>query len=224
MSHESPVKIKICGLCTPELAKAAVDAGADMVGLVFVERSPRFVTLEEAQAVARDMAGSAEVVGLFKDQPLADVKRLVDDVPLSVVQLHGDYTPGMLADPAGPRFMRSIAFDPATIEDNLQTWDAHHAINPRMIALMIDAPDPSKIGGGTGNTFDWHALRDVLDRVKPMAPIVLAGGLNPDNVADAIRIIQPWMVDVSSGVEASRGTKDAGLIRAFCAAAAASSQ
>jgi len=166
------------------------------------------------------VAGRGEVVGLFKDQPLADVNRWIDDVPLSAVQLHGEYPPDVLVD-SGLRFMRSIPFARATIEDDLRLWDAHHASNPQMVALMIDAPDPSKIGGGTGQTFDWHALRAGLDRVKPTAPIVLAGGLTPDNVAEAIGIIRPWMVDVSSGVESSRGVKDAGLIRAFCAAAQA---
>ncbi len=208
-------RIKICGIKTPDIAEAAVDAGADMVGVVFAERSPRCVSVAEAAAVSRAVAGRAEVVGLFVDGEPNTMRRAVGQVNLSMLQLHGRVDAATLNELEPIRVMVSLPFDEKA-EAALAHWSAQPV--PNVAALIVDTPDPTKVGGGTGVTFDWHALRDALDRVQPELPIVLAGGLNPDNVTDAIAIVQPDMVDVSSGVESARGTKDAGLVRAFCRA------
>lgn len=211
--------IKICGIRTPDVAAAAVEAGADMVGVVFVERSPRLVTLDEARAVAAAVSGRAEVVGLFKDASLDRVRQTAGRVPLSMLQLHGALAPADVPHLRPTRWLRAVSFDPQTIEADLRAVDNLSRANENLAAVIIDTPDPSQVGGGTGRAFDWPALRQVLDRLQPRTRVVLAGGLTPDNVAEAIAAVRPWMVDVSSGVESRRGEKDAALIQAFCEAA-----
>ena len=211
--------IKICGIRTAEAAEAAIGAGADMVGLVFVDESPRAVPIEDAIEVARQVAGRAEVVGLFKGNSFAEIHECISGVPLSMLQLHGPMTPDHVRELAPIHFLRAVPFRDATFESDLRRWDEFHRHDARMVALIVDTPDPTKIGGGTGKAFDWSALRQVLDEVQPRVPIMLAGGLTPENVAEAIRVVRPWGVDVSSGVESSRGVKDMAKIRAFCQAA-----
>lgn len=221
MGEKPKPKIKICGVRTPEIANVAIDAGADMVGLVFAERSVRCVSMAEAQAVAEAVNDRAEVVGLFVDRPMADVHEHLRAVPLSMVQLHGALDPVSLQAARPPRLMKAIAFDAESIEQEIRRWDAFYQRSQQMVGLIIDTPDPREVGGGTGATFDWASLRAVLDRLAPVVPIGLAGGLTPDNVAQAIRIVRPWMVDVSSGVESEPGVKDPDRIRTFCTAALA---
>lgn len=208
-------RIKVCGIKTPDIAEAAVDAGADMVGVNFVERSPRCVTIDQAAAISQGVAGRAEVVGLFLDGEPDAMRRAAGQANLSMLQLHGRVDAALLRELEPIRVMVSLPFD-AHAEAALLRWNEDPP--PNLAALLVDTPDPSKIGGGTGVAFDWHALRESLDRVRPNLPIILAGGLTPDNVAEAIAAVRPWMVDVSSGVESTRGVKDAGLVRAFCRA------
>lgn len=210
--------IKICGVTSADIAVAAVSAGADMVGLVFVEQSPRYVDFAQAIDVAGAVDGKAQVVGLFKGHSFAEIHEAFDEVPIDMAQMHGPMNPGHVQELALPRFMRAVSFEPESIRQQISQWDAFHINDPRMVGLVIDAPDPSRIGGGTGRTFDWEALAQVLSELNPTVPIVLAGGLNPDNVAHAIELIDPWMVDVSSGVESARGVKDIARINQFCVA------
>lgn len=210
--------IKICGIRTPQLAEAAVSAGADMVGLVFVEQSPRHVDFGQAIEIASAVEEHAQIVGLFKGHSFAEIHDAFDNVPIDIAQMHGPMNPDHIQELAMPQFMRAVSFDPHTIERQVREWDTFHINDPRMVGLMIDAPDPAKVGGGTGNAFDWEALADVLDEIEPTVPIILAGGLTPDNVAEAIETVGPWMVDVSSGVESSRGIKDIAKINEFCVA------
>ena len=212
----SSTQIKICGVRTPDIADVAIAAGADMVGVAFVNASPRYVTVPEARAVADRVGTRAAVVGLFKDHPLDVIEQHFSELPLDVAQIHGSATPGDLLGSSLPRFIRALSFDADTIVDDLHEWNAAHLRDERLVALIIDTPDPSKVGGGTGQTFDWSALRAALDEAQPIVPIILAGGLTPDHVAEAMRIVQPCGVDVSSGVEASRGVKDPARVRAFC--------
>lgn len=210
--------IKICGLREAEHAAAAVDAGADMIGFVFVDASPRSVSLDAASAISATVADRAQCVGVFKDADAAFVRGCVQRVPLSRAQLHGEASDATIAQLAPIPVVRAIAFDPATIEARLRHVDQLHHDSDHIAAALIDTPDPTRLGGGTGVSFDWAALRALLDRVAPSVPIVLAGGLNANNVAEAIRIVRPWGVDVSSGVESSRGVKDPAKIRQFCEA------
>lgn len=213
------VKIKVCGVRDAKVAMAAVDAGADMVGVVFVERSPRCVTVAEATAVSQAIDGRADVVGLFIDGSPEKMKYCAGEAGLTMLQLHGE-----VADTSAERLdpMRAIVakpFEPDRFAALLHHWDGLFRLTAHPHALLVDTPDPSGIGGGTGVSFNWQQLRDRLDEANLAVPIVLAGGLDPDNVAEAIGIVRPWMVDVSSGVESSRGKKDVGKVRAFCQAA-----
>jgi len=255
-------RVKICGVRTPGLAAAAVDAGADALGLVFAPRSPRRLTVEQARAVLHAVGPFVETVGLFVE-PADNLRRhALQALDFSMLQLHGELAPQdlpALAAQLGPRrILKPLAFnDPRQFADDLARWaplihprhgphgsedhadradHADHAAgrpdgprpdnqapapSPRcaVVGLLVDAPDPSGVGGGAGRTFDWHALRHALDALgPPTPPIVLAGGLNPENVADAVRAVRPSAVDVSSGVEVRRGEKDPAMVRAFCQA------
>lgn len=211
-------RIKICGIRDAAMARVAVDAGADAIGVVFVPASPRCVSADDARAVAAAVRPHAALVGVFKGEPLDTIRSLASGVPLDEVQLHGDHTTEAVASFGDTPVVKAISFDPANILDQLSHWTAASANLPNLRGLLIDTPDPTKLGGGTGVTFDWTQLRAVLDASITVPPIILAGGLTPDNIAVAIATVRPWGVDVSSGVESSRGVKDADRIRAFCEA------
>lgn len=210
------VKIKICGIRTPEAALAAADAGADMIGLMFVPDSPRYVELSQAVQIAQAVGDRVRLVGVFKGQPVPLIEQAVAVTPLSCVQLHGEDAVDRALELAPSPAVVSIAFHPESAAADLRTLLRRAREIPSIEAVLIDTPDPTRLGGGTGRTFDWNALRAILDEVHPELPVVLAGGLNPQNVGRAIQAVRPWAVDVSSGVESSRGVKDVELIRAFC--------
>lgn len=211
MSAPSKTKIKICGIRTPDAMTAALEAGADFVGLVFAANSPRYVDIEVATYLASYVPDSVKVVGLFLDMPAPAMEEILNEVRIDLLQLHGRETPEDCAAIAA-RFDRPVmkalpVTDLASAKDYAATCNW----------LVIDAPVPdgSAIPGGNGIAFDWSHLRDF----DPGIPWMLAGGLTPENVAEAICIARPAAVDVSSGVEASRGVKDLVKIRAFIEAA-----
>lgn len=212
MTMNEPTRIKICGIRTPTMADVAVQAGADMVGVVLVEGSPRYLSIAEARAVVEAVAGRAEVVVLVKGMDAAGVRRTIGELGIRAVQWYGDVTADDVSSVAPLGVIKPLAFDANTIARDIDAWDDV----PGVRALLIDTP--SDLGGGSGEAFDWQGLHDAVGSVVRKRPLMLAGGLTPDNVAQAVRIVRPWAVDVSSGVESSRGVKDAGLIRAFCEA------
>ncbi len=206
--------IKICGIRTAEAAEAAVEAGADYIGTVFVPGSPRWVDESQARAVAGAVAGRAAVVALYKNigrdftpPDFVDVLQPYGPVPLSRLQRL-----------APVRIIKPLPYDNFILQDQLPMWDEQSRTMPNLVAVLVDTPDPTKVGGGTGKAFDWSALRAMLDQMNLTVPIALAGGLTPDNIAEAIRIVRPALVDVSSGVESQRGVKDIAKIRDFCQA------
>ncbi|MFN3168908.1 MAG: phosphoribosylanthranilate isomerase [Phycisphaeraceae bacterium] len=203
--------IKICGIQDADTALAAADAGARWVGLVFVEESPRFVTIEQACAVAASLPKPVTPVGLFVDAHADAIKDVAQRVGLHTVQLHGHEPMSILDDLADLRVIKALPFDDE-LPAKAEPWDNA----PNVDALLIDTPPEGALTGGSGVAFDWKALSHMRDEVRK--PIILAGGLTPDNVGEAIRIVRPYAVDVSSGVESSRGVKDVGLIKAFCEA------
>ena len=215
----SEVRVKICGVRDVGTAAVCAEAGVDAVGLVFVRRSPRFVEPAGAAAVVRSLKGfglhAAEPVGLFCDHEPAYVREVAEVAGLKTVQLHGYESPAdvtALAQ-AGLTVWKAVPFAP----DRLARW----AGVPGLATLLVDAPPPEGSGGaltgGHGQAFDWHALAAV-DRAG-LSPLYLAGGLTPENVAEAVRVVRPFGVDVSSGVEASKGVKDPAKVRAFVDAA-----
>jgi phosphoribosylanthranilate isomerase len=210
------IEVKICGLKTPGTMQAALDAGADYVGLVFFEKSPRNVSIELAAELADLASERAKVVVLLVDPGDGMVDRIMPYIAPDILQLHGSETPARVAEikrRTGATIMKVIKVETAA--------DAALALDYVGIADLIlfdaKAPKDAILPGGNGLTFDWHVLDDVKGRV----PYMLSGGLTAGNVAEAIRLTGATRVDVSSGVELAPGEKDADLIRTFIAAAKA---
>lgn len=208
------VEVKICGLKTPETVRAALEAGADYVGLVFFPKSPRHVSLGAAADLADIARGRAAIVALLVDPDDALAGAVASAVRPDIIQLHGAETPERCAairKASGCRIMKVVKV--ATAED------ATAALAFRGIAdlILFDAKPPrdALLPGGNGVLFDWTAL----DAVKGEVDWMLSGGLTGENVANAIRLTGATRVDVSSGVESAPGVKDAALIGAFIAAA-----
>jgi len=194
-------RVKICGITRPEDALAAAAAGADAIGLVFAE-SPRQISPEQGRAIVATLPPFIKVVGLFVDAPPDQVRDVLRVVPLDLLQFHGRETPEACRGHGRP-YIKAI-----TMKDGMDV-----ASEVRRYAdaagVLLDAYHPEK-AGGSGQTFDWS-------RVPPETgkPVILAGGLTPENVAAAVRAVRPYAVDVSSGVERSKGIKDADKIAAF---------
>ncbi|MEQ9454505.1 MAG: phosphoribosylanthranilate isomerase [Phycisphaeraceae bacterium] len=209
-------RIKICGIRQPDHARAAVAAGADAIGMVFVEGSPRRVTLEEARAVAAAVPAFVDLVGLFADHPVEEIREIAEATGICTIQLHGHESPGILEQLRDHRVIKALPF---TDDAFAQHGDWLH--NPRVRAILWDTP-PEADGawGGTGKKLPWHHLAQLLDTAEAggWPPAILAGGLNAENVGDAIATVHPYAVDVSSGVESARGNKDIPMIATFCRA------
>ena len=197
-------RIKICGLSREDDVRAAVEAGADAIGLVFYERSPRYVSLARALELASLLPPFVTPVGLFVNAAPAQIAQAVAAIPNLLLQFHGDETPEQCRL-AGRPYLRAARmradFDLIDFADRFS--DAQ--------ALLLDAHVEGY--GGGGKVFDWSLIpRNVR------SPVVLSGGLHAGNVIDGMLQVRPWAVDVSSGVEVSKGLKDPGLIRQFCTA------
>ena len=200
-------RIKICGLRTPEMVDAAADAGADAVGFVFYAKSVRGLSVAQARPLAERLPLFVTPVGLFVNADPAEIEAALTAIPGLLLQFHGDESPAD-CERWGRPYLRAVTVTPAT---RLVDWAARH---PGAQALLLDAPVHTDGGyGGGGKVFDWSLLAP-----NEHSRLVLSGGLNAANVGDGIQLLRPWAVDVSSGVESSRGVKDPDLIHAFCAA------
>ena len=206
--------VKICGLSEPETLEAALAAGADMVGLVFFEPSPRNVDLVRAAELAARARGRAEIAALTVDADAKLLDAIVEQVRPDWFQLHGGEAPEAVAairETYDTQVMKAIAV--ATRAD-LDKVAPYAAVADRIL-FDARAPKDATRPGGLGVPFDWH----LLEGLNPGKPFVLSGGLNLGNLAQAVRIARPHGVDVSSGVERALGVKDANMIRAFIGAA-----
>jgi len=201
-------RIKICGIRELEHAVLAARSGADAIGLVFHTQSPRAVDVAAAAAIAGALPPFVAAVGLFVDAPEARVREVLARVPLDLLQFHGEETPEYCAQ-FGRAYLRAVR-----MAEGVDLLDYAHRFS-RAKALLLDAHVAGQ-PGGTGRAFDWSRI----PRDLPI-PIMLSGGLNPENVAGAIRAVRPWAVDVSSGVESVRGVKDPAKIVAFIRSAQA---
>ena len=206
-------QVKICGLTTNEAVDAALDGGADFIGLVFFPRSPRHVDIPTALKLADRARGQAKIVALFVDPDDRVLDNIVDKVQPDYVQLHGDES--------GPRVreIKQRLHLPVIKAIRVGTAvDAARALryNESADLILFDSHPPkgAHLPGGNGQAFDWHALDEVKDKMEFM----LSGGLTPDNVEAAITATNAFAVDVSSGVESAPGVKDPQLIRRFLAA------
>lgn len=195
-------RVKICGITRPEDGLAAASLGADAIGLVFYPPSPRALTAQQAAAVAAALPPFVTRVGLFVDAGRAAIEAVLTTVHLDLLQFHGEESEAECRGFDRP-YVKAISMKPGL--------DVAAAMRnyPSAAGFLLDAYHPA-VPGGSGECFDWERVPAGRDR-----PIILAGGLTPDNVAEAVRRVRPYAVDVSSGVEAAKGVKDPGRMAEF---------
>ena len=196
-------RIKICGITRTQDARAAAEAGADAIGLVFYPPSPRYLAAERAVEIRDALPPFVQTVALFVNPDAAQVAQVIGRVRPALLQFHGEETPGFCAQ-FGMPFVKACRVRPGV--------DALEYLRPfsRAAAWLFDSYVPEY--GGAGESFDWSLVPAASER-----PVILSGGLARENVAEAIRRVRPWGVDVSSGVESAKGIKDAAKIAAFMA-------
>ena len=200
------VQVKICGITNVEDGIAAAEAGADALGFIFYQKSPRYLPIEKAAQIIRDLPPMIVKVGVFVDAPEEVVFRVISDCGLNVLQFHGSETPEYCLQ-FGLMSMKAFQIRDAQSLSRLTDFPTD--------AWLLDAYSDGRLGG-TGESFNWDLA---VEAGKWGRPIFLAGGLTPGNVAEAVRQVQPYAVDVSSGVEASPGKKDHAKVKAFIQAA-----
>lgn len=200
-------RAKICGITRVEDVQAVADAGCDAIGFVFYPPSPRSVTQAQAEALVKAVPAYIQVVGLFVNSTAYEIQDILKTVPLDILQFHGDESPEQcqaIAQQVGRRWYKAIQVKPdLDVVAEIPRYQAAGAS-----AVLLDAWHPD-LKGGTGHSFDWSTFPQ-LD-----IPLILAGGLNPDNIEEAIHTTQAYAVDVSGGVESAKGIKDQQLIERF---------
>ena len=202
MEQYNRTRVKICGITNVEDAIAAVNAGADAIGLVFYAQSPRYVTIEQAQQIVAAMPPFVSVVALFVNASTAEIETVLAQVRIDIVQFHGDETPSDCEQIKLP-YYKAIRVKAGT---NLLQYEVEFSSAK---ALLLDTYSDAAFGG-TGQVFDWGLIPQNLTK-----PVILAGGLTAENVALGITQVRPYAVDVSGGVEQSKGVKDVAKIVAF---------
>ena len=198
----SVVRSKICGITRIEDALAAVAAGADAIGFVFYAKSPRAVSVTQAQAIIAALPPFVTTVGLFVNASACELNETLDAVPLDLLQFHGDETPEQCEGFHRP-YIKALRVKAG--DDIAQACRVYQSASGILLDAYVEG-----VPGGTGEVFDWSLIPQGLSK-----PIILAGGLMPGNVAQAIAQVRPYAVDVSGGVEISKGIKDHDRIRAF---------
>ncbi len=211
----SRTRIKICGLTRAEDVAAVVAAGADAIGFVLYPQSPRYVTASQAASLVATVPPFTTTVGLFVNASVQEVAAVLDQVPLSLLQFHGDETPEQCAAIAAAvkrPFLRAARIGSATTAADLLKYESdYRSASPWFTGLLLDTLVEQY--GGSGKVFDWSLIPEEL------APrVVLSGGLSVHNATDAVQRVRPYAVDISSGVEAAKGIKDAAKISAFISA------
>jgi phosphoribosylanthranilate isomerase len=212
---ETPPRVKVCGITNLADAEMAVELGAWTLGMIFFEGSPRSCSLAEAQRIVAALRRKVELCGVFVNAPLEQVVTTSEDLGLSMLQFHGDEGPSFCAEATrrnGARVIKAAQVSgPGDVRDLERFHVDFHLLDARAARSPIGTPDRRALRGGTGETFDWT----LLERRRSKVPLILSGGLNPDNVAQAIAVTHPYAVDTASGTEAAPGRKDPKKLRAF---------
>ena len=196
------IQIKICGITNIDDAMAAADAGADALGFVFFKKSPRYITPEKAAAIISRLPVFVTSVGVFVDEPGEEILKIVEETGIDVIQLHGDEPPESCLLPR--RVIKGIRVK------SLESLEPLNEYQNIVSAFLLDAYAPG-MPGGTGQVFNW----EIAIEAKKFGRIILAGGLTPENISEAIKRVRPYAIDVSSGVELEKGKKDHQKIRLF---------
>jgi len=210
-------RIKICGLTNLEDARVAARAGADYLGFIFYPPSKRSISPEDAKLLITSLREDPDcplLVGVFVNESAGAIKRILDDCRLDLAQLSGNETPNLLGDPSSPIYGCSYkAIRPNSLPEAQSEveWFTPPQLHPRQPSILVDTFHPTKYGG-TGQIADWSLASELVEDVPKL---MLAGGLSPGNIARAISEVQPYAVDVASGVEINPGKKDHDLVRAF---------
>jgi len=196
------IKIKICGLTNLDDASAAIDLGADALGFVFYKESPRNISPEKAAAIIARLPVFTTTVGVFVNEPKEEILKIVEQTGVSVIQLHGEEPPEACLLPK--KVIKGIRIKSLESLEPLKRYQGH------VSAFLLDTYAPH-LPGGTGQTFNW----DIALEAKSYGRIILAGGLTPENISEAIKTVRPYAVDVSSGVELEKGKKDHEKMKLF---------
>ena len=194
-------QVKVCGVCSAEDALEAVHCGITLLGVNFVPTSPRCISVAQARVISRAVAGRVELVGVVANLSRLQLEQLRLEAELDALQLHGDEAPELLS---------SLSINDYKAVRVATSSDVARALQYPGERLLVDAKVPGLLGG-SGHTFDWHLVVSLARKRR----LILAGGLSPTNVQEAVKLVQPWAVDVASGVEVRPGRKDPALIRAF---------
>ena len=189
------VRIKMCGMTRAEDISYAVSLGVDAIGVIFYDKSPRFVAVNDAKELLKDLPAFVDVVAVFVNPTVSDVSLVLSELPIASLQFHGEESPDFCGQFGRPYIKALPAVSAEYISKAIHTYSTAQAI-------LLDTPADA-LRGGSGKTFDWG----VIPRDLPK-PLILAGGLSPENVRDAVNLCEPYAVDVCSGVEASQGIKD----------------
>jgi len=218
--------IKICGITNLDDALASIDAGANALGFILTA-SPRQVTPQTAAAIIAEVPPSIEKAGVVVNESPQRIAELAHQTGLSALQLHGDESPDQLPEyrRALPvrKIIKTVQARELLAGTSRYTLDDYLRMRDSIDAILLDSGAPGN-PGGTGVTFDWNAALPIVERIKEVLPVIIAGGLNPDNVSDTIRLFDPCGVDVVSGVELAPGKKDVPKLRAFISAARSSAR
>jgi phosphoribosylanthranilate isomerase len=212
MSETSP-KVKICGITSLPDAELAVELGAWAIGMIFYDGSPRKCALEEAQRITAALQRKVELCGVFVNDPLERVVKTSEDLGLTIVQLHGDEGPAFCGEVPRRTGARVIKAAQVSGPGDVRDLERYH-VDFHLLDARAQAPEKQGLRGGTGETFDWALLAERHSKV----PLILSGGLNAENVDEAIARAQPFAVDSASGTERAPGKKDEAKLRAFFAA------
>jgi phosphoribosylanthranilate isomerase len=215
---ETPARVKICGITDLHDAELAVELGAWAIGMVFYEGSPRRCSIEQALGITTALHRKAELCGVFVDATLEELARRTDELGLTMLQLHGEEGPSFCSEAARRTGARVIKAAQVSGAGDVRDLGRYH-VDFHLLDARATAPGKQGLRGGTGETFDWSLLAG--RRAK--TPLILSGGLHPENVAEAIERVGPYAVDTASGTERAPGHKDEAKLRAFFDAVQATS-
>jgi phosphoribosylanthranilate isomerase len=206
----APARVKVCGITNLADAELAVSLGAWALGMIFYEGSPRRASLEEAQRIGAALRRKTQLCGVFVNAPLDEIVETSEAVGLSLLQLHGEEGPSFCAEAARRTGARVIKAAQVSGAGDIRDLERFH-VDFHLLDARASGPQRAELRGGTGETFDWGLLAARRSGV----PLISSGGLNPQNVAEAIAVTRPWAVDTASGTEAAPGHKDPQRLRAF---------
>jgi phosphoribosylanthranilate isomerase len=213
---DTPTHVKICGITDPRDAELAARLGAWAIGMVFYEGSPRQCSIEQALRITTILHRGVELCGVFVDATLDELAQRTDELGLTMLQLHGDEGPSFCAEAArrtGAKVIKAVQVSGAGDVRDLERFH----VDFHLLDARARTPDSQDLRGGTGETFDWSLLAGR----RSQTPLILSGGLRPENVAEAVERVHPYAVDTASGTESSPGHKDEAKLRAFFDAIAA---